>query len=97
LEIGVEFFAATADRIGMEAGDLGQEFVAAVSDLDGLQSRQPAALLFIEAAEDEVDAMMTLAVGMVLAGRASRALTLMHNKVGHDTISLLAFLGQMSV
>jgi hypothetical protein len=51
LEVGVEFLTAASDGIDVEAGNLGEQGVAAVADLLGLQGGQPAALLFVQAAE----------------------------------------------
>jgi hypothetical protein len=48
LEILVEFFASASDGIDMQAGDEGNEGVAAMAEAFGFESRQPASLLLIE-------------------------------------------------
>jgi hypothetical protein len=52
----------------VQAGDAGQQGIAAVPGLLGFQGGEPAALLFVEAAHQEVDVAMELAVGVVRAG-----------------------------
>jgi serine/threonine protein kinase len=58
------------DGIDLQAGDLRPEGVAAVADLHRLQGHIPAALLFVEAREEEVDAAVQRLVG-VRGGRCT--------------------------
>jgi len=51
---GVEFLAAAADGIDVQAEDEGDAGVAAVAELAGLQGGEPAALLLVQAAGQEV-------------------------------------------
>lgn len=87
LEIVIEFLSSASDRIDVESGDQGEENVAAVSDLLGLQSSEPASLLFIEATHQEIDVVMMLAGVGVVAGKTSRALALMNRNLGHRSSS----------
>jgi hypothetical protein len=86
-EVGVEFFAAAADGIDVQAGDGGQQGVAAVTGLAGLQSGQPAALLLVEATHQEVEVVVVLAVGVILPAPTGGALAQMDRAVVHDKSS----------
>jgi hypothetical protein len=82
-QVGVEFLASAADGINVEANDLGEEDVAAVTDLLGLQGSEPAALLLVEAAEEQVHLPVELPVGVRSVNKTSRAAALM-NCGGHN-------------
>jgi hypothetical protein len=71
----------------MESRDQSQKGVAAVPDLGGFQGGEPAALLFVQAAHEQIDVMMAETFGMVLARQAARALTNVDGNVGHDATS----------
>jgi hypothetical protein len=71
----------------MEAGDEGEQGVAAVADLLGLQGGEPAPLLLIEAAHHEVHLVVQLPVAVLVAGLAVGALTRMNRDVRHDGTS----------
>jgi hypothetical protein len=83
----VEFFAAAADGIDVQAGDEGDEGVAAVAEAFGFEGRQPAALLFVQAREDKDEALVVLALEEVGTGEAIGALAATNLDVGHDTTS----------
>jgi hypothetical protein len=87
VEPGIEFLAAAADGIDGEAGEEGEQGVAAGADLLGLQGSEPAALLLVEAAHDEVEVGMPLPVGMIPAALTAGALALMNRGVRHDKTS----------
>ena len=72
----------------MKARDLGQEFVAAVPDLLRFESREPPALLFVEATEEKVDGVVQVPVGMFLTTDARRTLALVDRDVRHNRHSL---------
>ena len=81
--VGIKFFAAAADRIGVEAGDLSEPRIAAVADLLGLQGSEPAALLFVEAAENEVRVAVEQAFGMIVIRDAGGTLAFVNGGCGH--------------
>jgi hypothetical protein len=87
LEVGIEFLAAAADSIDVQAGDGGQQGVAAIAGFLGLQGGQPAALLLVEATHQEVDLVVEPSVGMILPASARGTLTLMDRIVSHDQSS----------
>jgi hypothetical protein len=64
LQRGSQFGASTPDRLGVESRDLGDQAVTAVADAVGFEGGIPAALLFVETAEQEVDLGMERPVGM---------------------------------
>ena len=66
---------------------MGEEGVAAVAEFVGLQGSEPAALLLVEAAEQQVHLAVDLAVGMVLAAGAIGALALLNYPVRHGGTS----------
>jgi hypothetical protein len=86
-QLGIEFAAAAANGIDVEAGDQGQEDIATVAALLGFEGGQPTALLFVQAAADEVQLVMEKAFGVVCACGASGALTLMNGNASHDAVS----------
>lgn len=71
----------------MQAGNEGEQGVAAVAGLLGLQGGEPAPLLLIEAAQEEVNLVMQLPLGVVVTDLAFGALTQMNGDVRHDEIS----------
>jgi hypothetical protein len=87
LEVGIEFLATAADGIDVQAGDGGQQGVAAIAGFLGLQGGQPAALLLVEATHQEVDLVVELSVGMILPASARGTLARMDRTVGHDQSS----------
>jgi hypothetical protein len=87
VQAGVELLSSPADGIDVQAGDLCEQGVAAVTDLLGLQGCQPATLLLIEAAHQEVDLGVPVAVGVIQAGLAVGALALVNRGVRHDKTS----------
>jgi hypothetical protein len=78
LQVGVEFSSTPADGFDMHSCDLRQQGRAAVSQLLGLQAHVPAALLFIQPAEQQVHLMMQLLVWMIARLLAVWTLTLMN-------------------
>ena len=84
-EVGVEFLPAAADGIDVQADDEGNQGVAAVAELLGLQGGDPAPLLLVQAAEEQVHLAMQFPVGMVATGNAGRTLALVQRDVGHDS------------
>jgi hypothetical protein len=87
VQVGVEFFAATADGIDVQAGDQREQGVAAEAGLLRLQGGEPAALLLVEAAHQEIDLVVELAVGVILPALAPGARTAVNRSVGHDESS----------
>jgi hypothetical protein len=87
-EVGIEFLTAAADGIHMQACNAGDKNIAAVPDPLGLQSSQPAALLFIKAVEKEIQLAMQGAFGRIFTANTSGALTLMNGEVVHDRVSV---------
>jgi hypothetical protein len=87
LQVGVKFLAAAADGIDVQAGNEREERVTAVAGLLGLQGGEPAALLLVEAAEEEVDLVVEFAQGVILRTLAVRAGTRVNHTVGHDESS----------
>jgi hypothetical protein len=83
LQLGVEFLAAASDGIDMQAGDEGKQGIAAVAGFLGLQGSEPAALLLIEATHQEVDLVVELPVGVIVAALALGAGTDMNDAAGH--------------
>jgi hypothetical protein len=87
-QVGIEFFAPAADGIDVQTGDAGEKDVAAVPQLLGLEGREPASLLLIQAAEEQIHLGVELPLRVVLPSETSRALALMNVVVGHDTSSI---------
>lgn len=79
--------SSAEDGLLIEAGDLADEFDAAVAMALGFEGGIPAALLLVEAAEEYIDLAMDLLLGRIADGSisglclAGRARTLM--KLGH--------------
>jgi hypothetical protein len=92
VEAGVELFPPAADGIDVQAGNEGEGGVAAVADFLGLEGGQPAALLLIETAHQEVEVGMPVAVRVVWTALAMGARALIHGSVCHDEISAAAVL-----
>jgi hypothetical protein len=74
----VEFLATAANRLHAQPADCGHEPIAPVSDLLGFQRHHPAALLLVQAAQQEVELMMQLPIRVVFALRANWTLALMN-------------------
>lgn len=72
----------------MQAGNEGNPGVAAVAQFLGLQTGDPAALLFIEAVEYPIQLAVQLAFGMIGAGSTHGALALMDRNIVHDEFSV---------
>ena len=71
MEGALQFPASPPDGLDIHAGDLRHEAVAAVADPRGLQCDIPAALLLIEATEEQVHPMVKQRIG-VLTGLQTR-------------------------
>lgn len=54
----VEFVAATPDRLGVQAGNLGDPLEATVPQSLGLTRRHPATLLFVQPAQQQIELPM---------------------------------------
>src|SRR5262249_44979425 len=87
-QLGVEFLPAAADGIDVQAGDLRQQGVAAVADVLGLQGGQPAALLLVQAAHQQVDVVVQGPRGVVLPREAGGTGTAVDDRIDHDSSSL---------
>ncbi len=68
LQLGVEFLAAASDGIDVQAGNEGKQGIAAVASFLGLQCSEPAALLLVEATDEEVN--LIVAVAELARGKA---------------------------
>jgi hypothetical protein len=77
-QVGGEFLPTAADGIDMQAGDQGNTGIAAVALLVGFDGGEPAALLLVEAAEQEVHACVKFLIGMRFGLLARRTLALMN-------------------
>jgi hypothetical protein len=76
--MGVEFLATAANRLHAQPADCGHEPIAPMPDLLGFQRHHPAALLLVQAAQQEVELMMQLPIRVVFALQANWALALMN-------------------
>jgi hypothetical protein len=85
--VGIEFLAATTNGIDVQSGDACDGRVAAVADLFGLNGRDPATLLFIEALEEQIHLLMQLLFGVIQVAQTKRALAQMKRVVVHDGLS----------
>jgi hypothetical protein len=83
LEGVLQLPAAPPDGLDVHAGDLRQETVAAVADPRGLQGDIPAALLLIEATEEQVHPMVEQRIGVLTGLQTSGALTLVDDRLRH--------------
>jgi hypothetical protein len=70
-----QFFTAAPDGLFIQPSDLGEQAITTMPNPVRLQCDKPAALLFIEAAEQEVHLAMQLAVRMIEFLLAHRTLT----------------------
>jgi hypothetical protein len=84
VEIRIQFLAATANGIDVQPGDERDPGVAAMANFLGFEGGHPAALLFIESVQQEIELVMQLAVGVVLAAGTGGTLTAMNRIVIHD-------------
>jgi hypothetical protein len=87
LQVSVKFLASPSDGIDVEAGNEGEQGIAAIAGLFGLQSNEPAALLLVQATYDKVNLMMELSIGVLMTALAVRASTGTNDAVGHDETS----------
>ncbi|HWU37396.1 MAG TPA: hypothetical protein VN203_07060 [Candidatus Acidoferrum sp.] len=71
----------------MQAEDKGDVGIAAVADFLGFQGSEPASLLFVEAAGEEIHMVMHVPFRMVGTGKAGRALAAVDVAVSHDKFS----------
>jgi hypothetical protein len=71
----------------VQAEDEGDAGVAAVAELAGLQGGEPAALLLVQAAGEEVHLVMQPAVGVIALAEAVGALARVNDAVSHDDLS----------
>ena len=62
VEAGVEFFPPAADGIDVQAANKGEGGIAAIAEFLGLEGGQPAVLLLIETAHQEVEVGMPVAI-----------------------------------
>jgi hypothetical protein len=74
----VQFLATATNRFHAQSADCGHEPIAPMSDLFGFQRHHPAALLLVQAAQQEVELMMQFPVLVIFALRANWALALMN-------------------
>jgi hypothetical protein len=65
LQIVVEFIATAPDRFGMQAGDFRNPPDPAMSQTHGLASSQPAPLLFIQPAQQQIELLMIFPMRML--------------------------------
>jgi Zn-dependent alcohol dehydrogenase len=72
----------------VQAGNQGDAGVAAVAGLLGFQGGDPAALLLVEAVQQDIEPVMVFALGVVVAAQASGALALMDRGAVHDKVSV---------
>src|SRR5262249_47601778 len=87
-QTGLGFLAAAPDRIDMQAGDLGQQDVAAMAVALGLQAGEPTSLLLVQATHDEVDLLVALPLGMGLSRLTRGAGTAMDRGRDHGSTSV---------
>src|SRR5581483_9150615 len=88
-QVVVAFRAAAADGIDVQAGDAGEQRIAAVPDLLGLQGGEPASLLFIEAAQEQVHVPMEGVVGVLGIRSALGTLAGVNSAICHDGSSVI--------
>ncbi|HSS63859.1 MAG TPA: hypothetical protein VLS27_05450 [Gammaproteobacteria bacterium] len=88
LEFFFEFGLAAPAGSLAQARDLGHALNAPVAVALGFKGGIPATVLFIGAAEDEIDLVMDYFIGVIGLALADRALTLMH--AGHGGSSGIA-------
>jgi hypothetical protein len=81
LQLGIEFSSATTDGIYMHSCDLGHQGRTTMSQLLGLQGYIPAALLLIQATEQQVHLMVQLPIWMVTRLLATWTLALMYYRL----------------
>ena len=68
-ERAVHLTAASPDRLDVDAGDPGESPVATVTEPGGLDGDVPAALLLVEAAQEQIDPGMEDLLGVMTACR----------------------------
>jgi len=79
----MEFVAATPDGLGMKAGDLGDALESAVPPTLGFASGDPATLLLIQSAEQQVELPMIVAEWMVPGAAVSTTAIVNGHRCGH--------------
>ena len=70
----------------MQAGDLGEQRIAAVADFLGFQGGEPASLLLVEPTHQEIDLVMMPALRVIPTTAAVGAPALI-NRIGHGGTS----------
>ena len=74
-----EFVAAPPNRFRMQARDLAHPFDSAMSQTPGLAARHPAALLLVQAAQQQIELPMIVSLRM-LTRTTCRTATLMNEQ-----------------
>jgi hypothetical protein len=72
----------------VQTGDARHHSIAAVPELRGLEGGEPAALLLVKAAAQEIHLMVELLLGVVRTRPTIGALALMHIASGHTRSSV---------
>lgn len=78
-QLVIEFLAAPANRFRMQAGDFRHLSQTAMSATEGLSPRDPAALLFVQPAEQHIELPMIIPIHMVTQP-TGRTTTLMNRQ-----------------
>ena len=95
-QTGFEFTPPAADRAAVQARDLGQQRLPATADALRLECDEPAALLLIKPADQQIDLLMQLSLGMRLMPAASGTRTKVNNRGGYWQLqSLLVQRGEL--
>jgi hypothetical protein len=74
----VQFLATTPNRLDAQPADGCHKPIAAMSDLLGLQCHDPAALLLVQAAQQEIELMVQLPIRVILGLQTNGALALIN-------------------
>jgi hypothetical protein len=89
LQVSRQFLAPAANGLGVQAGDFGDLPDTPMPAAQSLAAGDPTSLLFVEAAEDQIEVPMIILLG-VLSSFTSRTRTLMNgNFPGQFPASLL--------
>jgi len=81
-QLAVEFVAAASNGFGIKAGDFRQQFQAAMSATTRLAGRDPAALLFVQSAEQHIE--LTMIPSFLMITRPTRRTTTLVNHTFRD-------------
>lgn len=81
-QLVVEFVTAAANRFRMQAGDFRHQLQAAMPAKANLAARDPAALLFVQSAEQHIEWTMILSARMIT--RPTRRTTTLVNRTFRD-------------